>query len=214
MFKNLSLHNSHALVRTRIGATYLQQSQAVSDFRHCDILVPPALQKTPKVLERYLKHAIEGKMIYSELLDSGEIAIDDARMSLSKAVPVWLGCSFSLASLMQIYSKRTDTQEEAYVFNLVFDKLRKIVCDKYPYLDNCFIRDNPNRCIHTKPGWKSNCIYKRDEFHRVSKEDEFTLHDKTKIELVKYAKFETAYFEGFTQISEDTYNLLKPETNY
>ena len=216
VFKGLSLHNSHAIVRTRIGASYLQQSQAVSDFRHSDILVPPALMKDMKLLERYKQNAIDGKMLYGDMLDSGFIAIDDARMCLSKAIPVWIGCSFTLASLMGIYSKRTDTQEEAYVFNLLFEKVRNLVVEKYPYLDKCFVYDDPKRCIHTRPGYKSNAIYKRNLEHQIlGYEDTWTLHDKTKHQLVVMDEpFLTEYYLGKMPTTEAIYNTLKPKTNY
>src|SRR3990167_6263094 len=48
LVEGITLHDSHALVRNRIGISYLQQSQAVRDLRYDDILVPRSYTKHPQ----------------------------------------------------------------------------------------------------------------------------------------------------------------------
>jgi len=55
LVEGLTLHDSHSLVRNRIGISYMQQSLAVRDLRHDDILVPHSYTKYPELLENYKK---------------------------------------------------------------------------------------------------------------------------------------------------------------
>lgn len=202
VLSGMSLHNSHAIVRTRIGACYLQQSQAVKDFRHSAVLIPPALHKVEGLVDQFMKSALDGKLGYARAMDSGIIAIDDARSFLPKTIPVWINCTFSLPSLLQIYSKRTDTQEEAIVFNILFEKVRNLVVAKFPYLDSLFVRDS--KCIHTQAGYRSNCIYKRDANHG-DHVDEFTLHSMTRDEMVVAPKLKDVFYSGRRPIDHREY---------
>ena len=101
-----------------------------------------------------------GKSIYSSLLDTGDISITDARFALPKTIPVWIYASFSLASLLGIYSKRTDTQEEHPEMNSFAEQMRSLIVEKFPYMDGYFKRDD--KCIHKYEGYRSNCVFKRD----------------------------------------------------
>jgi len=180
----LSLHGSHALVRNRIGICYMQQSQAVQPYTNSDVLVPRAFTKHYNMLERYKIWVIEGKTLYQDLLDTGDVSILDARMCLPKTIPVWMYVSCNLNTLLQLYSKRSDTQEEHPEMNIMAEQMKDLVVEKFPYMKSYFVSGCDNgRCLHTKPGYKANCIFKRDDKHKVKK-DNWTLHDKTKKELM------------------------------
>lgn len=196
LVKGLSLHGSHAIVRTRIGAAYLQQSQAVTDFRHADILVPRAFQKTPLELEEYKYWVIRGKRAYADMLDSGKVSVTDARFCLPKTIPVWVNISMTLPTILSVYSKRTDRTEEHPEMNIFAELLREEIVKIFPYMDSYFKRDA--NCIHRFPGYRSNCVFKRDGDDRLldGVEDNWRLHEKTKYELmIKDLKsFETEWY--------------------
>jgi thymidylate synthase ThyX len=182
----LSLHGTHALVRNRIGIAYLQQSQAVKDFRHSDVLVPRAFTKYPALLERYEEWVQIGKQLYADMLDTEDIANTDARFCLPKTIPSWIYVTVSLPTLLAIYGKRTDSQEEHPEMNSMAYQMRDLVVEKFPYMSSYFISyDDNGRCLHLKRGYAANCIFKRDLNHEISGyEDEWTLHNKTKQELM------------------------------
>lgn len=185
LVEGITLHDSHALVRNRIGITYAQQSQAVRDLRHDNILIPQSYCKYPELEERYTKWCIEGKKLYSDLLDTGNISVNDARLSLPKTIPVWIYFSCNLMTLISLLEKRLDTQEESIGLNEMSKQIVSLVLDKFPYLEP-FLKSacDKGKCFHQKKGFKANCIYKRDDKHIIpGYEDEFTLHDKTKEEL-------------------------------
>ncbi len=182
--EGLSLHGTHSLVRNRIGICYLQRSLAVSDLRHEDILVPRSFTKHPKLLEKYKEWVIIGKQLYSEMLDTGDIANTDARFCLPKTIPSWIYVSVNLATLISLVAKRLDSQEEHPEMNEMSKQMVNLVVEKFPYMKNYFASAcDSNKCLHQKPGYRANCIFKRDSKHSASI-DNWTLHDKTKSELM------------------------------
>lgn len=205
LVNGITLHDSHAIVRNRIGISYLQQSLAVRDLRHDDILVPESYTKYPELLEEYKHTAIAGKFLYSKLLDTENISINDARLSLFKTIPVWIYFSCNLMTLIALMRKRQDTQEESIGLNEMCKQIKSHVTNRFPYLED-FLKSSCElkTCFHQKKGYQANCIYKRDKLHEIEGYiDEFTLHDKTKEELSKPAyKYEPEYYEGYKKQNE------------
>jgi len=181
----LTLHGTHSLVRNRIGIAYMQRSLAVSDLRHEDILVPRAFTKDADVLQRYIDWCLTGKQLYADMMDSGEFAQGDARMCLPKTIPSWCYCTATLPTIMSIYSKRSDTQEEHPEMNVMVALLRDLIVEKFPYMEKYFVSAcDAGTCLHCKPGYEANCIYKRDAKHQVEGPENWTMHDKTRDELM------------------------------
>ena len=207
LVSGLSLHGSHAIVRSRIGAAYLQQSQAVTDFRHCDILVPRAFQKHPEMLSQYKNIAIAGKHLYVNMLESDDIAITDARFSLLKTIPVWVNISMSLPTILGVYSKRTDVTEEHPEMNQFAELLRERITEKFPWMAGYFKRDN--NCIHRFEGYRSNCVFKRDgnDVLPEGAKQNWHFHSKTKAELMlnNLTPFPTEYYIGYQQTTQAEY---------
>lgn len=199
----LSLHGTHALVRNRIGIAYLQQSQAVKDFRHSDVLVPRAFTKHLDLLSRYEEWVQMGKQIYADMLDTNDISNTDARFCLPKTIPSWIYVTASLPTILAIYGKRTDSQEEHPEMNQIAYQMRDLIVEKFPYMSSYFVSyDDNGRCLHLKKGYAANCIFKRDEKHEIDGyEDEWTLHDKTKQELMLDCdEFPGSIYEGNKKI--------------
>lgn len=211
LVSGLSLHGSHSIVRTRIGAAYLQQSQAVQDFRHCDILVPRSYQQDENLLNDYYDSVVRSKIMYAKMLESGNYAITDARFVLPKTIPVWINISMSLPTILSVYSKRTDETEEHPEMNIFAELLRLRIVEKFPYMDGYFKRDA--NCIHRFPGYRSNCVFKRagNDVLPEGSVQNWTFHDKTKNELMLdcFNSIETRYRVGYMDTTEAYYNMIK-----
>ena len=155
------------------------------------------------MLEKYKHWVIEGKYIYSHLLDSGDISVNDARLSLSKTIPVWIYFSCNLMTLISIIKKRSDTQEESIGLNEMCRQIKLLVTQEFPYLGS-FLKSacELGQCYHQKKGFQANCIYARDKLHKIEGyEDEFTLHDKTKGELSKGGEaYGPESYEGYARV--------------
>jgi len=199
LIEGITLHDSHSLVRNRIGISYMQQSQAVRDLRHDDILVPHSYSKYPKLLEEYKTWILYSKHLYSKLLDTDNISVNDARLSLSKTIPVWIYFSCNLMTLISLLEKRLDTQEESIGLNEMCKQIVILVTNKFKYLKP-FLQSacEKKKCFHQKKGFQANCIYTRDKQHEIKGyKDEFTLHNKTKTELSKGLKIKTEKYIGY-----------------
>jgi thymidylate synthase (FAD) len=210
LVSGLDLHDSHAVVRNRIGVSYLQQSSAVRPLTNSDILVPRAFTKHTNLLERYKQWCLDGKRIYQDMLETGDISITDARLVLPKTTPVWINISCNLMTLLAIYSKRSDTQEEYVALNIMVEKMKELVIEKFPYMKGYFVSAcDKKTCLHCKPGYKCNCIFKRDDKHQTFI-DNWTLHDKTKKELMLDCnKYITENYIGHTKINDESSNTIK-----
>ena len=208
LVSGLSLHGSHAIVRTRIGAAYLQQSQAVRDLRHDDILVPRSYQKHAELLRQYKNIAISGKHLYIELLETDDIAITDARFSLLKTIPVWINISMSLPTILGVYSKRTDVTEEHPEMNRFAELLRLRIEEKFPWMHTYFRRDF--NCIHRFEGYRSNCVFKRDggDILPPGSKENWHFHDKTKAELMidGLQSIQTTYYISYSEVTKEEYD--------
>lgn len=208
----VDLHITHALVRNRIGIAYLQRSLAVSDLRHEDVVIPRAYSKTPEMMQQYINWSIHGKMTYIDLIETGNISNTDARMCMPKGIPSWIYVTCSLPTLLAIYAKRTDTQEEHPVLNLMCAQLKDQIVKIFPFMESYFkCSCDTGSCLHKRKGYAANCIFKRDEKHQIDGyEDKWTLHDKTKHELMINAQpVRTRYYYGFDEINEVEYNRIK-----
>lgn len=205
----IDLHDSHAVVRNRIGVCYLQQSSAVRPFTDSDILVPRSFGKNKEFLKRYKLWVYRGKRLYQDMLESGDISITDARLCLPKTTPVWIYISCNLATLLAIYAKRSDTQEEYIALNEMVKQMRDLVVAKFPYMRDYFKSScDKGTCLHNKPGYKCNCIFKRDEKHQLAKgvQDNWTLHDKTKKQLMlNHDRIENSYYIEDKEVTKDDY---------
>ena len=213
LVSGLTLNDSHAVVRSRVGICYIQQSGAVRPQTDDDILVPKAFTKHPELLEQYKLWVFRGKKLYQNLLETGDIAITDARMALPRTVPVWIHISVNLNTLLGIYRKRSDTNEEYPGLNSMVFQMRDLILEKFPYMKNYFVCGCDNKsCMHCRESYKANCIFKRDEKHQLPKgvPDNWTLHDKTKKELMLDCKpFETEYYIGPKKVTKDEYENTK-----
>ena len=192
-------HNIQAALRRRLGIVYCQQSQAVCDYRHADIMVLRSFAKYPELLERYKKLALDSKQLYADLLDTGNISIADARLvTMKTSPPIWLKMHMNLLTLIDIMKQRQCTQEESIGLNEVCKQMKKLVLNKFTYFKDLLNSScESNQCFHQQKGFKANCIYKRDKQHEIlGYKDNFTLHDKTKTELSTGPKIKSEKYVG------------------
>jgi hypothetical protein len=137
------------------------------------------------------------------MLDTEDIANTDARFCLPKTIPSWIYITVSLPTLLAIYGKRTDSQEEHPEMNAMAEQMRVLVVEKFQYMSGYFVsHDDNGRCLHLKRGYAANCIFKRDEKHKiVNYIDEWTLHDKTKQELMlDCEEYKETFYVGLNKL--------------
>jgi len=182
LVEGVSLHTTHAIVRSRIGMTYAQVSQGTRDLRHEDIIIPRAFGKDKKLLEAYKQWCLRGKELYAKMIDSEMIATPEARYCLSKGLVNHIYISGNLMALSNFIAKRSCKMEEPDVHNKIAQEMRRLILEKFPFLKN-FLKSacEKRSCLHLKPGFFASAIFKRDKYHRIEGEDEsYTLLEHTK----------------------------------
>lgn len=202
LIKGISLHTTHAIVRNRIGMTYAQVSQGTRDLRDEDILIPRSFAKNKNLLILYQNWCLQGKQIYSEMIDSKVIATPEARYCLTKGLVNHIYLSGNLMALSNFIAKRSCEMEEPDVHNKIAHEMKKLIIEKFPFLES-FLKSACEKgiCLHQKPGFFASAIFKRDEQHKVECEDEsYTLHEHTKKWYTEGAPFKEETFEGFERV--------------
>ncbi len=108
---------SHQLVRHRI-ASYSQQSQRYVNGADCNYIIPPAIAKNPKALERFEAFMAEVGSAYADihalLCASGHQskANEDARFVLPQAAETRIVVSMNCRTLLNFFSHRCCTRAQ------------------------------------------------------------------------------------------------------
>jgi len=187
--KNISLTITHMLVRHRFFSI-LQKSTAVNDLRDENFVMPRSFNKDPKFYKKVKDWYLQGKELFCEAVDKQNISVQNARLFIPKnnCNHMFIGCD--LKSFREAYGQRADTCEEPIQSNLIFEKMKELIVEKFPYFES-YIKSNcdTGRCLHCGTGKHSNIVFKRDEKHKV-KNDKYdsdimddTLHDMTRDEM-------------------------------
>lgn len=144
---------THQIVRNRIGATYSQQCSGDKDWRHHNVLVPRSLYKNKHLYEKFKQNILEAKMLYSEMLDTMEIPILDARRVLPHCLETFIYVKFNLMTLMSFIQKRDCTQTQEPEMVIVARKMRDSVLQKFTFMAKLL----ENKCKN------GNCFYTRSD---------------------------------------------------
>lgn len=199
---------THALVRHRIGVSVFQQSTAITDMRHCDILVPRSMSlQNSHILEDYIQWCLDAKMKYSKAVDSG-MSVQEARIFLPSTNANMIYMSFNLASLLNFYAKRTDESEEYLQANEICRQIKKIFDEKYPEISHILQSSCGKTCLHSKNSMFANSIYVPSEKDDIFDwNPESFLYPKTRNEMCwNDIPVKTRYFIGKKEVTENEFN--------
>jgi len=190
LVENISLTITHCLVRHRFF-TILQSSTAVNDLRDESMVMPRSFSRNEDFYNKVKDWYIKGKDLFAEAVDKQGISVQNARLLIPKnnCNHMFIGCD--LKAFREAYGQRMCTQEEPKQLNIIFSKMRDLICEKFPYLKGSFKSHcETGRCLHTKTGKHSNIVFKRDKLHSsflpkdyLKNNPDNLLHDKTRDEM-------------------------------
>jgi len=190
LVKNISLTITHCLVRHRFF-TILQKSTAVNDLRNENFVMPRSLARDKDFYNDVLNWYKLGKELFCEAVDNHNVSVQDARVLIPKnnCNHMFIGCD--LLSLVNAYGQRVDTQEEPIQHNIIFEEMKALVLEKFPYFEKMFKSHcDSGRCLHCRPGSHTNIVFKRNEAHKkflpdgyLDKHPDNLLHNKTRDEM-------------------------------
>jgi len=125
---------THQIVRNRIGATYSQQCSGDKDWRHHNALVPRSIYHNKKIWTKFREQVLSSKLVYSEMLDTLDIPILDARRVLPHCLETFIYVKFNLVTLISFIRKRDCVQTQEPEMVMVARRMREAVLIKFPRL--------------------------------------------------------------------------------
>lgn len=103
---------THQMVRTRVGAAYVQESMRFSDKRNARVLVPPAIAEDSTRLSGYQESVMDAFLMYARMVEQG-VPIQDARGILPHNVLTHIFVSYTLSTLAKTAALRYCCQAQA-----------------------------------------------------------------------------------------------------
>lgn len=201
---------THQLVRQRIGITFSQQCSGEVDWRHADILVP---RIHPTGQDAIIEAGLLGKYVYSKLVDSKKVSIQDARYVLPQCLETFIYFDCSLATAIAMYQKRICTQTNCWEMVAFARKFKAAILDKIPHLSVAFLDPcKKGKCWYNtaKQAGQNVFLYQPDEIHdNFQWNPQSFIYDSTHgVMSESYEAVKKRWYLAETPITESTYNGL------
>jgi thymidylate synthase (FAD) len=129
--KNVPRAFTHQMVRTRIGASYAQQSMRFTEFDSFSAYNPPSLPEKAK--EHYEKAMQDSFENYTTLLELGCTA-QDARGALPIATNTHIMVNYTFKTLVDLAEKRLCVQAQGHWHNIIVEMKKQIAEQISPFL--------------------------------------------------------------------------------
>ena len=131
--ENLTYIEISHILRYR-GFSISAQCTADRDQRNDSASIPASIAQSKQFKERYEKLIHEMKQLYTEMVDTKEISIFDARYILPKASTVYYHVSMNFNDLLHFIKQRQDEAIQPQTDNILAYKMWLEVCKVYPIL--------------------------------------------------------------------------------
>lgn len=105
LIQNVSRAWTHQAVRTRVGASFVQESLRFADKRSAGVLVSPDIWASAQSRNMYIESSLDAFKTYGDLIEAG-VPIQDARGVLPHNVLTNMFAGYSLSALSGIARKR------------------------------------------------------------------------------------------------------------
>jgi len=114
----LSFQEVTHIIRHRAGS-FAAQCTGDRDLRNDSAVIPEAVQNSPEFLERWKNLVIESKQFYSDMTDSRDVSMMDARMILPKCMTSFYFMRLNLKDLLGFIRQRQDVQIQPAADNIL-----------------------------------------------------------------------------------------------
>ena len=135
------------LIRHRAGS-FAAQCTGDRDLRNDNALVPESIENCRSGDDdfyfRYLNIVHEAKRLYSEMVDSKNVSMMDARVILPKCMETFYIARFNLKDLIGFIKQRQDVQIQPEVDNILATHIARAVCDAIPEVATCLDFNKPD----------------------------------------------------------------------
>lgn len=163
---NISRACTHQLVRHRLMSFSQKSQRYVQEKGLFDYIIPPTIEKDPKLKDSFEKFMEEISVKYQEFIDAG-IPAEDARFVLPNAASSSLVASLNLRELIHLAQLRLCTRAQYEIRTMV-----KLMCD----------------CLTEQEPWLKEYLVPKCEFLGFCDEHKSCGRKITKKELFENAK--------------------------
>jgi hypothetical protein len=121
---------THQLVRTRIGASYVQEStRFIGSLEHYKFLVPNSCLSNGRIDEDYKEGIIRATRAYANAVEKKGIKSEDARQLLPHAILTHVFWSINMKALKLVYNQRWCCQAEPSSWLPVMRQVKNLITD-------------------------------------------------------------------------------------
>ena len=156
----LSFQEVTHIIRHRAGS-FAAQCTGDRDLRNDPAVIPEAIENSPEFLTRYKKLVEESKQLYSDMTDSKDISMMDARMILPKCMTSFYLMRMNLKDLIGFIRQRQDRQIQPAADNILAAYMARELINVLPEASAAIGFDKPDMHyvktfrVKTNDGWTS-----------------------------------------------------------
>ena len=139
----LSFQEVTHIIRHRAGS-FAAQCTGDRDLRNDPAVIPEAVENSPEFLERWKQIVLESKQLYSDMTDSRDVSMMDARMILPKCMTSFYFMRLNLKDLLGFIRQRQDRQIQPAADNLLSAMMAREVMRVLPEVSSAISFEKPD----------------------------------------------------------------------
>jgi len=183
-FHNLTHIEISHILRHRMFFSICAVCSGDRDLRHDNVMIPESIQNS-KFKEKYEKLSEECKQLYSEMLDSKDISLMDARYILNRNHCYDYYISMNLKDAIAFINQRKCQQVQPFSDNILAKRIYDHICSIIPEIKDIISLKCDKSCHFTKNLERNTRLYLPDKTHEQLfeyNENNFVYH-KTREEM-------------------------------
>lgn len=189
LIENIPLIEITHLLRHRTLSGIHAQCTGDRDLRDDPMYIPNSISKNEKFSSRYIALIKDAVKLYSDMVDSKEISLMDARYVLPRASMYFYYFTMNLKDIILFINQRKCTMIQPEVDNYIAIQMYDIVCSVIPEMRSVLKISCDTSCHYIKSNDNLNTrLYNADSTHKelfekLNKSEPVSVYNKTRLEM-------------------------------
>ena len=166
LVENLSVVEVTHLLRHRSFSGIHAQCSADRDLRDENFYYPESIKNSP-FYKKYVELMRQANELYTEMVDSGDVSIIDARYVLPRAGTYFYYFTANLKDLIGFIKQRRCTQIQPDVDNILAQRIYDIICDKVPEVEEVLQDKCDESCYYVNAPDEFNTRLHQPDLHHL-----------------------------------------------
>jgi thymidylate synthase (FAD) len=133
LLEGISLQEVTHILRHRM-ASFSAECSGDKWWSHKTAVVPESVQNSPEFYERYKQCVRDSKKLYTDMIDSQNISIMDARLILPRCLETFYFMRMNMGDTLRFIASRSDVAIQPAADNVIAYQMACAVIDQYPML--------------------------------------------------------------------------------